>query len=100
MLTIRKTTEGEKVTIALDGRLDVNSAPQLTEELRQSLARAMELVFDLADLRFISSAGLRVLLLAQRQMNLQGRMRLVNVGQAVMDTLEITGFVDIFYIAG
>ena len=99
MLTIEKTTNGEKVTIALEGRLDINSAPQLTEELQRSLKNTTELVFDLGKLKYISSAGLRVLLLAQKQMNRQGRMRLVNVGESVMDTLEITGFTEIFYIA-
>ena len=99
MLTIDKKTEGEKVTVALSGRLDIASAPQLTEALQKSLDRTTELVFDLEKLDYISSAGLRVLLQAQKRMNRQGRMRLVNVGEAVMDTLEITGFVDIFFIA-
>ena len=99
MLTIDKKTEGEKVTVTLGGRLDIASAPQLTEALQKALDRTTELVFDLEKLDYISSAGLRVLLQAQKRMNRQGRMRLVNVGEAVMDTLEITGFVDIFFIA-
>ena len=99
MLTINKKTEGERVTVSLDGRLDVSSAPQLTEALQKSLDRTTELVFDLEKLEYISSAGLRVLLQAQKQMNRQGRMRLIHVGETVMDTLEVTGFVDIFYIA-
>ncbi|MBR3556318.1 MAG: STAS domain-containing protein [Oscillospiraceae bacterium] len=99
MLTINRNADGEKVTFSLEGRLDVASAPQLEEELRRELEHATELVFDLRGLRYISSAGLRVLLLAQKQMNKRGRMRLVHVTEAVMDTLEITGFADIFYIA-
>ncbi len=99
MLTIKKDTEGEKVTFSLTGRLDAGSAPQLETELRRALDRTTELVFDMQGLEYISSAGLRVLLLAQKQMNLQGRMRLVNVGEAVMEILEITGFVDIFFIS-
>ena len=99
MLTINKKTEGERVTVSLEGRLDVSSAPQLSEALQKSLDRTTELVFDLEKLEYISSAGLRVLLQAQKQMNRQGRMRLIHVGETVMDTLEVTGFVDIFYIA-
>ena len=99
MLTIEKKTQGEKVLITLDGRLDTASAPQLSETLGKSLFRTTELIFDCKKLTYISSAGLRVLLQAQKQMNLQGRMRLVNVGETVMETLEITGFVDIFFIA-
>ena len=99
MLTIGKKTQGERMVITLDGRLDAASAPQLSEALGKSLLRITELVFDCEKLTYISSAGLRVLLQAQKQMNLQGRMRLVNVGESVMDTLELTGFVDIFFIA-
>ncbi len=99
MLTINRNADGEKVTFRLEGRLDVASAPQLEEELRRELEHAAELVFDLRGLRYISSAGLRVLLLAQKQMNTQGRMRLEHVSETVMGTLEITGFAEIFYIA-
>ena len=99
MLTIGKKTQGERMVITLDGRLDAAAAPQLSEALGKSLLHITELVFDCEKLAYISSAGLRVLLQAQKQMNLQGRMRLVNVGEAVMDTLELTGFVDIFFIA-
>ena len=99
MLTIEKKTEDDKVTIALDGRLDVSTAPQLAETLQKSLDRTTELVFDLEKLEYISSAGFRVLLQAQKRMNRQGRMRLIHVGKEVMDTFEITGFVDIFFIA-
>ena len=99
MLTIEKKTEDDKVTIALDGRLDVSTAPQLAETLQKSLDRTTELIFDLEKLEYISSAGFRVLLQAQKRMNRQGRMRLIHVGKEVMDTFEITGFVDIFFIA-
>ena len=99
MLTIKKDTEGEKVTFALTGSLDNSGAPQLETELKRALNRTTELVFDMQGLEYISSAGLRVLLLAQKQMNLQGRMRLINVGEAVMEILEITGFADIFFIS-
>ena len=99
MLTIEKKTEDDKVTIALEGRLDVSTAPQLAETLQKSLDRTTELVFDFEKLEYISSAGFRVLLQAQKRMNRQGRMRLIHVGKEVMETFEITGFVDIFFIA-
>ena len=98
MLTINKTVEGKKVTFALAGRLDNTGAPQLESELKRALERTTELVFDLRELEYVSSAGLRVLLLAQKQMNLQGRMRLENVPESVFEILEITGFTDIFFI--
>ena len=99
MLTINKLSEGDKVTFLLEGRLDAAGAPQLEAELRRELEHATELVFDFSGISYISSAGLRVLLLAQKRMNTQGRMRLEHVNEAVMDILEITGFIDIFYIA-
>ena len=99
MLTINKLSEGDKVTFLLEGRLDAAGAPQREAELRRELEHATELVFDFSGISYISSAGLRVLLLAQKRMNTQGRMRLEHVNEAVMDILEITGFIDIFYIA-
>ena len=99
MLTIRKTAEGEKLTFCLSGRLDAHGAQQLQEELKRALANTTELIFDMEQLSYISSDGLRVLLMAQKQMNLQGRMRLCSVNETVMDTLELSGFVDIFYIS-
>ena len=98
MLKIDKTAEGEKVTLTLEGRLDISATPQLEAELKRAMEHTTELIFDLEKLDYISSAGLRVLLLAQKQMNKQGRMRLIHVGETVMETLEITGFVDIFFI--
>ena len=98
MLTINKTADGE-VTVCLDGRLDIDSAEQLETELRKALKKTKLLVFDLQNLKYISSAGLRVLLSAQKRMNMQGRMRLVNVGDTIMQTLERRGLDDIFNIA-
>ncbi len=99
MLTIQKTEDGGKVTMTLEGRLDVKSAPQLLSELQPALHRATELVFDMQGLKYISSSGLRVLLLAQKQMNRQGRMRLIHVNEDVMQTFVITGFEEVFYIS-
>ena len=99
MLTINKTPDGDRLTIALDGRLDANAAPELEETLKVALKNVKTLVFDLRDLRYISSGGLRVLLSAQKQMNRQGRMRLVNVGEDVMRAIRTKGLDEIFLFA-
>lgn len=81
--------------IALEGRLDTVTAPQLEAELKESIDGVEELVFDFSRLEYISSAGLRVLLLAQKIMNRQGSMTVCNVNEIVMEVFEVTGFVDI-----
>ena len=73
-MTIEKIAEGKKLTIALAGRLDTTTAPQLETELKQNISGVEELVLDLAALEYLSSAGLRVLLSAQKVMNRQGNM--------------------------
>lgn len=97
-MTITKTAENGVLNIALEGRLDTNTAPQLEAELRNSLSGVTELDLDLSGLEYISSAGLRVLLAAQKAMNRQGRMTIHNVGETIMEVFEITGFVDILTI--
>ena len=97
-MTIQKTQDGEKLTIALEGRLDTTTAPQLEGELRSAVNGISELVFDFSALEYVSSAGLRVLLSAQKVMNKQGSMVIRNVNSAIMDVLELTGFVDILNI--
>jgi anti-sigma B factor antagonist len=97
-MTINKTQEGETLTIALEGRLDTTTAPQLEGELRTSVDGITELVFDLTDLEYVSSAGLRVLLSAQKVMNRQGNMTVRNVSSEVMDVFELTGFSEILNI--
>ena len=97
-MTIQKTQDGEKLTIALEGRLDTTTAPQLEGELRSAVNGISELVFDFSALEYVSSAGLRVLLSAQKVMNKQGSMVIRNVNSAIMDVLELTGFVDILSI--
>ena len=96
MLTIQKAADGENMTVSLTGRLDANSASRLEEELQRPIKKAKLLVFDLQGLQYISTGGLRVLLSAQKQMNSQGRMRLINAGEAVMRTMEVKGFEDVF----
>lgn len=97
-MTINKISEGSKLTIVIEGRLDTNSSPKLEAELRQSVSGVTELVFDFSGVEYISSAGLRVLLAAQKVMNRQGSMRLVGVSAEVMEVFEITGFADILTI--
>ena len=97
-MTVQKTIQNQTLTIAPEGRLDTITAPQLESELRSSLEGMTELVFDLEKLVYISSAGLRVLLSAQKTMNKQGTMALTNVRPEIMEILEITGFADILTI--
>ena len=97
-MTIQKTQNGAELTLALNGRLDTTTAPQLEEELKNSLTGVTGLVFDFTDLAYISSAGLRVLLAAQKIMMKQGTMCLRHVNADIMDVLQITGFCDILTI--
>lgn len=97
-MTINKMTEGTKLTVALSGRMDTSTAPLLDAELKASLPGVEELVLDFAELSYLSSAGLRVLLGAQKTMARQGGMVLKNVNETIMEVFEITGFVDILTI--
>ena len=97
-MTITKKQEGSALTIELEGRLDTTTAPELEAELKASLNEITELTFDLAQLSYISSAGLRVLLSAQKVMNKQGSMKIVNVCPEIMEIFEVTGFIDILTI--
>ncbi len=99
MLTIHKATDGENVTFALEGRFDMTTAPQVEKELEGVLKHARTLTFDLRDLDSINTTGLRVLLTAQKQMNQKGRMHIINVGEAVMQEMELRGLADIFNIS-
>ena len=98
IMTIDKKLEGTKLEIALEGRLDTITAPTLEGELKQSLDGITELVFDFGKLEYISSAGLRVLLAAQKIMNKQGSMIIKNVNDVINDVFEVTGFSDILTI--
>ena len=97
-MTINKQQNGTSLTVALEGRLDTTTAPQLEAELRQSLDGITQLTMDLGGLAYISSAGLRVLLFAQKQMNKQGEMKVTNANESVMEIFEVTGFIDILHI--
>ena len=97
-MTINKTVSAGVLSLALAGRLDTTTAPELEAELKASLDGVTELIFDLERLEYISSAGLRVLLSAQKVMNRQGSMKLIHVGEGVMEVFEVTGFSDILTI--
>ena len=97
-MTITKKTEGNALTITLEGRLDTSTAPELEAELGASLDGVTDLTLDLEQLLYLSSAGLRVILGAQKRMNKQGTMTVVHVANAIMEVFEITGFVDILNI--
>ncbi len=97
-MEIIKKTEGTTLNVALTGRLDTTTSPQLENELRSSINGIEELVIDLASLDYISSAGLRVLLSAQKVMNRQGKMVVRNVKPEIMEIFDVTGFVDILEI--
>ncbi len=85
-------------TLVLSGRLDTVTAPQLEAELEKILSDSDALVLDMANLEYISSAGLRVILKAQKAMNTKGTMKLIHVGESIMEVFDITGFSDFLNI--
>ena len=97
-MDIRKTKEGTALTLELEGRLDTTTAPELEAELSGSLDGVTELTLDMEKLAYLSSAGLRVILGAQKRMNKQGKMTVRHVNETIMEVLEVTGFVDILNI--
>lgn len=97
-MKICKTRKENALTISLEGRLDTVTAPELENELKESLAGVTSLVFDFKNLEYISSAGLRVLLSAQKTMNGRGQMKVCNVSETIMEIFEVTGFNDILTI--
>lgn len=98
MLNINKESIGTALTVTLEGRLDTNTSPELDAELKSVLADVKTLTFDMTKLAYISSAGLRVLLSAQKVMNKQGSMTIKNVAPDVMEIFDVTGFSDILTI--
>ncbi len=97
-MTIKSKKDAGKLTLTVTGRLDTSTAPELEETLKESYGGVTELVFDFEKLEYISSAGLRLLLSAQKTMNKQGSMKVINVGEEIMEIFEITGFSDILTI--
>ena len=98
MLDIEKKTNASELIVSLTGRLDTTTAPQLDKELKASLGGVTELIIDMGALEYISSAGLRVLLSAQKVMNKQGEMKVIHVNDTIMEIFEVTGFSDILTI--
>lgn len=97
-ITKAEASNGTDITLSLDGRLDTTTAPQLEAELRDGLNGVQNLVIDMEKLVYISSAGLRVLLKAQKAMNKQGKMTVKNVSQDIKDVFEVTGFDELLNI--
>ena len=97
-MTIEKKINGEAITLIVSGRLDTQTAPELENELDSVLAGLKELTFDMTNLEYVSSAGLRVILKAQKAMNAQGSMKLTGVNDSIMEVFDITGFLDILTI--
>lgn len=97
-MTINKTQDGSSLVIALEGRLDTTTAPELDSVIKSDLAGITDLTMDLEKLEYLSSAGLRVLLSAQKTMNKQGSMVVTNTNETINEIFEITGFSDILTI--
>ncbi len=97
-MTIRKMRDGDELTLVLTGRLDTSTAPDLELELKSVLGGLKSLVIDMEKLDYVSSAGLRVLLYAQKEMNRQGKMTVRHVNEMVMEVFDITGFTEILTI--
>ena len=97
-MTIEKNLNAAELTVKLNGRLDTVTAPQLEKELKESLPGVESLILDFAELAYLSSAGLRVLLAAQKTMNKQGSMVVRNVNETIAEIFDVTGFADILTI--
>ncbi len=97
-MTIEKIANGTELTVALSGRLDTTTSPKLEAALKESIIGVTALVFDFASLEYISSAGLRVLLSAQKIMNKQGSMVIRHINETIHEVFDITGFANILTI--
>ena len=97
-MTIKKAVNGTVLTVSPIGRLDTTTAPEHDAELKSALGGITELILDFAELEYISSAGLRVLLSAQKVMNAQGSMKVIHVNDIIAEIFDVTGFCDILTI--
>ena len=97
-MTIRMEKQGSALLLAPEGRVDTITAPELEKTIKENLDGVTSLVFDLSNLEYISSAGLRVLLSAQKAMNAQGEMKVCHVNETILEIFEVTGFSDILTI--
>ena len=97
-MNIEQNRNGNALTLALEGRLDTMTAPQLEAALKEALPGVDALTFDLEKLDYISSAGLRMLLSAQKTMNRQGTMKVIHANEMILEIFEVTGFSGILTI--
>ena len=97
-MNVKTNKQNKSVTVLVSGRIDTQTAPDLLEHLKEAMQGAEELVLDLADVEYVSSAGLRVILFAQKTMNSQGSTSVAHVNKDIMETFELTGFTDILTI--
>ena len=97
-MTIEIKRNAEETVVELIGRLDTMTAPALDKTFNEDITDAQSIVLDMKGLEYISSAGLRVLLSAQKKMQKLGTMKLINVCESVMEVFEMTGFADILVI--
>ena len=97
-MEIKQELNGTTLTVHIIGRLDASNSQELTDALNKALDGVKELIFDFSKLKYIASAGLRSLLMAQKRMNKQGKMKICHVDEAVMEVLEMTGFADLMTI--
>jgi len=97
-MTINKEKTNTTLNININGRIDTTTAPALEQELKSSYDGCTELILNFAEVKYISSAGLRVLLSAQKIMNKQGSIKIINVSSDIMEIFEVTGFSDILTI--
>ena len=97
-MNIEKICNENSITLKVSGRLDTTTAPSLENAVSEAVGSCEYLILDFANLEYISSAGLRVILKAQKLMNAQGTMKVMNVNETIMEVFEITGFADILNI--
>ena len=97
-MNITENKNGNQLCLSLEGRLDTTTAPELEKVIKSSLDGVTELTIDMSSLDYLSSAGLRILLGAQKTMNKQGGMKVTHVNDTIMEIFEVTGFVDILTI--
>ena len=97
-MTIEKNLNGTELNVKVVGRLDTTTAPDLEASLKESFEGVTKLILDFAELEYLSSAGLRVILAAQKVMNKQGEMVIRNVNETINEIFEVTGFIDILTI--
>ena len=97
-MTINKSSDKPNLKFSIQGRIDTNTSPELDKAVNESIDGVTNLIFDFEKVEYMSSAGLRVLVSAQKKMNKQGTMKVINVGDAIMEIFEVTGFSDILTI--